>query len=148
MIPNAYGKYLADILEPIPYTEYDWLIGWDEVHLVEDNEMSGGFLFEEERVIDGQRLYDKAISHRYYLVFLTLSAFSKSGDIGKIENYKGFIESDCEILITLYDCSYVFIWCKDNSTLSRIHDSAISNGFEDIKYICEDDLIAEKYRLS
>ena len=50
-IPNEYGKYLSEILEPLPVSLYDWVIDNDEIHLVDNDEFSNKFLFNENVMI-------------------------------------------------------------------------------------------------
>ncbi|WP_069997333.1 DUF2691 family protein [Cellulosilyticum sp. I15G10I2] len=77
-IPNSYGSYLSEILEHIPFEEFQWLINSDEIHLLDNNEFTNEFLVkEEDRILPGDRLYNTAKSNAYYMVFVTLRAFLK-----------------------------------------------------------------------
>ncbi|MBU3088235.1 DUF2691 family protein [Clostridium gasigenes] len=141
-IPNEYGKYLSGILEPIPFGEYQWSIDNDEIHMLENNE----FLFkEEDKLIQGERLYNIAKINTYYLVFATLRAFFKDGTVQSVRTYKEFLDSDCQIALAVYDCSYVMFWCKSNQTVTNMYSYALSKGYEDVEYISENDLLKEKY---
>lgn len=145
-IPNKYGKYLSDILEPIPFGEYQWLIDNDEIHLLENNKFTNEFLFkDEDRIISGETLYNNAKSNTYYMVFVTLRAFFKDGTLQEVSTYREFLESDCQIILAVYDGSYVMFWCKDNQLVLNMYSYALSKGYENIKYISEKDLIEKKY---
>ncbi|WP_099192344.1 DUF2691 family protein [Tepidibacter mesophilus] len=145
-IPNEYGKYLSDILEPIPVGQYQWSIDNDEIHLLEKNEITNEFLFKDkDRIIQGEKLYNAAKNNTYYLVFATLVAFFKDENIKIVRTYEDFLNSNCQIALAIYDCSYVMFWCKKNQLLSKMYSYALSKGYKGVEYITEDDLLKEKY---
>lgn len=144
-IPNEYGNYLSDILEPIPVKCYHWLINDDEIHLLKDSEFTNEFLFNDDRIISGEKLYENSKNNIYYMIFVKLRAFLKDGTIKEVSEYKEFLESDCQIILAVYDCSYVMFWCKDIKLVSNMYKYALSKGYENVKYISEEDLIARKY---
>ncbi|SHI05946.1 DUF2691 family protein [Clostridium grantii] len=145
-IPNEYGKYLNDLIEPIPFDKYWWSIDNDEIHLLDNDEFINEFLFkEEERIIQGEKLYNIAKTNTYYLIFVTLRAFSKEETVEAVRTYKQFLESDCQIALGVYDCSYVMFWCKSDQLISKMYSYAVSKGYEDVEYINEEDLLKEIY---
>ncbi len=147
-IPNQYGSFLADILEMIPFDEYKWLIDDDEIHLVENGEMVGRFLFNnEERIMLGETLFTRASSSTYYMIFVTLKGFFPDDSVQTIRTYREFLESQCQIVLVVSDCSDVFLWCKDVQLIKYAYDYATLKGYEGVSYAVEDDLIAERYRL-
>ncbi|MEG0774294.1 DUF2691 family protein [Clostridium sp.] len=144
-IPNEYGNYLSDILEPLPVQCYQWLINDDEIHLLKDNKFTDEMLFNDRGVISGEKLYETSKNNTYYMIFATLRAFLKEGTVKVVCEYKDFLESDCQIILGIYDCSYVMFWCKDNQVVSNMYEYALSKGYECVKYISEEDLIEHKY---
>lgn len=38
-IPNEYGKWLSDILKPIDFMNYNWLVGGGEEYKSQDNDL-------------------------------------------------------------------------------------------------------------
>jgi len=146
-IPNEYGNYLSETLEPLPVSLYDWVIDNDEVHLVDNGEFSNKFLFNENGMISGEKLYETSKNNTYYMVFVTLKGFLKGGHIKDISNYEEFLESDCQIILGVYDCSQVMFWCKNSSLISTMYVYAQSKGYENIKYINEKEVIEGKYRM-
>lgn len=137
-IPNEYGNYLSDILEPLPVKFYQWLIDDDEIHLLKDNEFTNEFLFNDDRIVSGQKLYEDSKNNTYYMVFVTLRAFLKDGTIKAVSKYKEFLESDCQIILSVYDCSYVMFWCKDKKLVKDMYMYALSRNYENVKYISEE----------
>lgn len=144
-VPNKYGSYLYDILEPIPGNSFKWLIDNDEIHLVHDDDLTGEFLFNnDDEILSWEKLYGSSKNNMYYMVFVTLRAFLKDGVIKGVSEYKDFLESDCQIMLAVYDCSYVIYWCKDSQLVSSIYEYALSKCYENVKYISEEHLIANK----
>lgn len=141
-IPNEYGSYLVDILEPIPFGEYKWIIDTAEIHLLDnDDEFTNEFLFkEDQRELQGEKLYNIAKSNTYYMVFATLRAYHNDRKTAPVRTYQEFLKSDCLIGISVSDCSYVMIWCKNSELIKKIYDYAIAKGYENIEYISEEDL--------
>lgn len=148
VIPNKHGNYLSDILEPLPFADYQWLIDDDEIHLLHDNKFTNEFLFNEDRILPGEKLYSTSKDNTHYMVFVTLRAFSPNSTIKPVSNYKEFLESDCQIVLVVSDCSYVMFWYKDNQLVSHMYNYAISKGYAEVKYISEEDLIEGKCYIS
>ncbi|WP_312648952.1 DUF2691 family protein [Aminipila sp.] len=146
-IPNEYGNYLSYLLEPLPYSDYQWLIDYNEIHLLHGNELIDKPLFNDN-LLTGNELYNIAKDNRYYMIFVTLMAFNKGENIQRISNYKEFIESDCKIFLTVYDCSGVIFLSKDVQLISMMYSYAQSKGYEDVNYISEKELIEGICRLS
>lgn len=145
-IKNQYGRYLYDVIEPLADTKYKWFVENDDVHLIEDNEFMGRFLFsEKDTIINIESLYSIAKNNTYYLVSLTLRAFSNDGIYKNFKTYKEFLDSDCKIAIGIYDCIFVMFWCKDEELLSKVYRHALTKNFQEVKYISGEDLIKEKY---
>lgn len=142
-IPNEYGNYLSEILEQLPVNLYDWVIDNDEIHLVDND----GFLFNENGVISGEKLYETSKNNTYYMVFVTLKGFLKDGHIKYISNYEEFLEGDCQIILGVYDCSQVVFWCKDSNLISNMYVYAQSKGYENVGYINEKEVVEGKYRV-
>ena len=78
------------------------------------------------------------------MIFVTLRDFCKEGTIKPVSKYKEFLERDCQIIIVVYDCSYVTLWIKDMQLVSYMYSYAQSKGYERVRYISEEDLIEGK----
>ncbi|WP_238885227.1 DUF2691 family protein [Clostridium sp. YIM B02551] len=145
-IPNAHGSYLADILMGMPFSNFKWLIDNDEIHMIEDNEFTGEFLYNEE-IISGDKLFDIAANNTYYMIFVTLRAFLNESDVQSVSTYREFLESSCEIAFGVYDCSEVIFWSKGEQLVSKMYNYCLSKGYNKVKYISEDDLIKGIYHI-
>ena len=145
-VPNDSLDNISHFLEPIPFYEYQWLINNDEILIRNNNHITNEGLFkEEDRIIDGQRLYHIVNVNDYYTIFVNLYAFPNNTDINPIYNYKEFLKSDCHIVISIFDSSYVMFWCKDNQLVSNVYNYAITRGYDDVTYISDKDLLERKY---
>ncbi|URZ06114.1 DUF2691 family protein [Clostridium felsineum] len=145
-IPNNYGSYLSDILEPLGYSDYKWLIDDDEIHLMYNNEFTDEFLFNDS-ILSGEELYSISKNNTYYMVFATLRAFYKESTVKKVLSYNEFLKSDCKIIIGIYDCSEVILLSKDTELIARMYDYTLYKGFKKVEYISEEELIAGKYHI-
>lgn len=47
------------------------------------------------------------------------------------------MESNCEFVFLLVDSSYVTIYSKDQDTISKIYEKAISNGYGNIDFVTD-----------
>jgi len=146
-IPNKYGTYLSEILDPLPYTEFLWLIDDDEIYKIVDGKLHEGLFQNTNNILSGNELYEIANSCSQYMIFITLRAFNINGNIVPVTNYQEFMESDCQLILGVSDCSYVMLWCKDNSLISMMFNDVQEKGFHNLQYITEDELIEGKYRI-
>lgn len=138
-IPNKYGKYLAQILEPLDCTPYDWKIEcstevWKRAYGQRDED-----LFDNANVVDGV-IFDELIkSNIYYVIFTTLKAFPKGTHLNNFDTYEEFLKSDCELCLLIADCSYVELYCKNLTILEKLYDNARAKEYEGIECIDEND---------
>jgi len=147
-IPNEYGKFLEELLIPIPCNNYKWLVDNDEIHVIKDNDSINEFLFkDEERIIGGETLESIAKRETYYMVFLNLWGYNKIGSTKQVHTGKEFLESDCEIILGVYDCSEVIFLCKDKQIVDNMYTHALSKEYSSIEYISKQDLIEGKYNI-
>ena len=135
-IPNTYGKHLFEFLKCIDIQGFTWKIGDGEAQLVENNTLSDP-LFESTGIIEAEKLYKKISNNEAYLIFTDLKAFSKGNKVKEIETYEEFMESNCEFVFLLVDSSYVTIYSKDQDTISKIYEKAISNGYGNIDFVTD-----------
>ena len=144
-VPNDSIDNISHLLEPIPFYEYQWLINNDEILVIKNNQITNEDLFKEDKIIDGERLYNIVSINNYYTIFVNLYSFPKYADVKQINNYEEFLKSECNIVISIFDSSYVMVWCKDRKLVSNIYNYAITRGYIDVKWISDKDLIERKY---
>ena len=87
--------------------------------------------------MDGIELKHLIENKTYYMIFADLQAYPK-GTLSHIKTYEEFIESQCELVLLVADCSYVTIYCKNKGTLEWLYKNAVECGFEDVTYITDE----------
>lgn len=136
-IPNEYGNFLKEILEPIDITLYDWYIGGEESYVVENNQLEP--LFSQEIFgLEGTTLNRIIEKPNQYLIFLNIKAFTKGKQVVEVSTFEEYVKSDCELALIVIDSSYVFIYCKENDKLEQLHRNAVVKGYEKLEYMTND----------
>ena len=136
-IPNAYGKYLFEILDGINLKGLTWKIGGGESYFIENNTL-GDPLFPNISVLNEEGLYKEISREDYYLIFVDLKGFPKKSDVREIATYQEFVESECIFVLLLVDSSYVMIYSKDQITIKHIFSKAVTAGYKNIEYITDE----------
>lgn len=138
-IPNEYGQVLKNILVPLDCSQYDWLIGAGQVLQTVDGLFIEEDLFHEyDHILNGSEL-NKRINHvSYYPIFADLKGYSRMGLISDFDTYEKYQQSDCEIVVLITDSVYVSIYCKNRSLLESLYSNAMSNNYQSVTYITDE----------
>ena len=136
-IPNDYGRFLGDVLQPIEINAFHWKIGIGESYKIVNDKLDGMLFPDSQESISGTELKTTLESNDYYVIFADLQAYP-SKEISSIETYEEFMESDCELVLLVVDCSYVTIYCKNQEAIISLQKNALNNGFTDIEYITDE----------
>ncbi|SES18385.1 Protein of unknown function [Gracilibacillus ureilyticus] len=136
-IPNAYGKYLFDILNGTNLNELTWKVGGGESYFIENNTL-GKALFPTPCLLDGRVLFKEISKENYYLIFIDLKGFAKESEVREIATYQEFVESECQFILLLVDSSYVTIYAKDEMIIKKIFAKAVTAGYKNIEYITDE----------
>lgn len=143
-IPNEYGSFIADILEPVDCSQYNWKVECStEIWRVVDGDLNDALL--SNKIIDGKEFLSLIRNNMYYVIFATLKAFPKGVPIIDIPKYEDFISSDCEVSFIVADCSYVCLFCKNITLIKQLYDNINDKGFEEVKYIYKTDNVERMY---
>jgi hypothetical protein len=137
-IPNKYGSFLAEILEPIDITKFNWRNENEEAYLVIDGQFEEALFPEVINEMDGSVLGKRIKDNQYYVIFADLKAFPKRKEVNNIETYEEFLNSECELVLLVVDSVYTTIYCKDKEKLKLLYRNAKECGFEDVQYITDD----------
>ncbi len=78
------------------------------------------------------------IKNKHRIIFLKIQAYSKECDIKNIHTYKEFVDSNCDIIILIYDCEFVEIYSKNESTSILLFRRAKALGYKSCGYITDD----------
>ncbi|MEO3946169.1 DUF2691 family protein [Gorillibacterium sp. CAU 1737] len=136
-IPNEYGSYLKEILQPIDVTLFDWYTGGEESYTT-INQRQEPLFPNEVFGLDGADLGATIENKNQYLIFVNLRAFPKGKCVVDVVTYEEFLKSDCELVLLVIDSSYVTIYCKDKDQLDDLYKNAFNKEYEYIDYITDD----------
>ncbi|MCC5893332.1 DUF2691 family protein [Exiguobacterium sp.] len=134
-IPNAYGRYLSELLRPIEIERYTWLVGGEESYIVGDDGLER-LLFPQQTVLDGETFSQSVYDGEQYLIFVNVKAFS-TRPVADVETYEAYMDSDCEIALLIIDSTFVDLYCKDEHLLESLYQHALSCGYEDVAYLTD-----------
>ena len=137
-IPNAYGSYLGEILEPFNMTAFNWYIGGEESYFVDDDTLGEPLFPKEIYGIDGLLLKTTLEDNKYYVIFANLKAYPKEQNVIDVRTYEDFLNSDCQLALLVVDCAYVTIYCKDKDILEGLYQNAVRHGYDDIKFVTDE----------
>ncbi|MEH7349380.1 DUF2691 family protein [Gottfriedia acidiceleris] len=136
-IPNQYGQFLAEILNPMNFKDFNWFIIGEESYLVVDEDLDQPLFPDNIQVINGPELEDKLKNNEYYLIFADLKAFPKNKNSVEIRTYEEFLSSDCQLCLLITDCTYTDIYCKDIELIEKLYINALQNNYENLSYITD-----------
>nr|WP_237562757.1 DUF2691 family protein [Bacillus velezensis] len=74
-IPNEFGRFAADILQPFPISSYTWFIGDGEAYTEFKEDTDTDLFPQNQRIIQGQELRQRLEGNPYYMIFAELKAF-------------------------------------------------------------------------
>lgn len=139
-IPNEYGNLMHHVLKPINIKNYNWGIGEDvEIYKSSNADLEDVPIFNKDMVL-GDDLYEFIKSNIYYIIFMNLKAFPIGCEIKNIDTYEDFLNSSCEIIIFISDCSYVDIYCKDKNMIKELYNNALKQNYSSLSYINESNI--------
>ncbi|MDY4949638.1 MAG: DUF2691 family protein [Clostridium cadaveris] len=143
---NLVDNPLLTILNPISCELYNWEIFSNDIHLIgNDGKLVNDLLFNNIHFIDGETFYSTIKNSDYYLIFAGFNAFPKDKTYEHVGKYDKFLNSNCEIVIDIYDSIYTTILCKNAILLEEIYKNAIKNNFSKVRYLTDDDIRSNPY---
>jgi hypothetical protein len=138
LVPNEYGRYLAEILEPFYCSKYNWKLECSTEIWKKKNGQQDVDLFDDVTdIVDGEIFGELIKNNIYYVIFATLKAFPKNAQLSRFNTYQEFLQSDCELCLLIADCSYVEIYCKNSLLIDKLFKNAEAKGYEQVQYIDE-----------
>ncbi|MFQ3546104.1 DUF2691 family protein [Halobacillus rhizosphaerae] len=137
-IPNKIGTLLADMLQPIDITLYNWINQNEEAYFLTDGQIDKPLFLEGENGLDGNFLEKRIRDNLYYIIFADLKAFPKGEKVNNIDTYEEFLDSNCKLVLLVVDSVYSTIYCKDKEKIKLLYSNAIECSFKDVQYITDD----------
>lgn len=139
-IPQMRGTVLWQMLSCINIEQYCWY------NIESQNEVwtdTPGNVFFEAGYYDGKRFLQQ-IQLDSYIVFLKLQAYFEDSKFFDIHTYNDFQESDCQLLLLIYDCEFVDIYAKDQDIIKSIYENALINNYTEVEYITKNNHVRTK----
>lgn len=133
-IPNAYGNYLSDILEPLSALALFWSIEEQEIYTVQGDRLSDTLLFSSNTTIENKPFWETLEENEYYIIFSDLKAYSTS-IIDVVNTYTEFLQSNCQLVLLIANCTIVTIYCKNPHLLEALYNQAAAKAFKNIEFI-------------
>lgn len=99
-----------------------------------DGSQKGDFF--EKSYYDGNSFLQHIILG-HSVVFLKLQAYFENDRFFDIHSYQEFVDSDCQLLLLIYDCQAVEIYAKDQPEIKSIYENALLNGYTEIQYVTD-----------
>ncbi len=82
--------------------------------------------------------FEKYINKDHYVIFLKLEAFGENTKKFDIHTYEEFQNSDCQILLLIYDCKYIEVFAKEKDVIQSIYENAKKKDFAEAEYITDE----------
>ena len=122
------GNYAENVFLHLMYltgiTEHEWYV--DDVEF--------NYVYFREGRYSGDELKN-ALEDLSRLSFARIRRYPLKTDIDTIDEYKDYVESECDSLLLFYDGGYFEFYSKDVDTLHTIFKFGVENGFERIEYV-------------
>ncbi len=120
-VPQDAPNNLSEILRPVAVENYSWFVDREQTEIwtipSEEDYFDKAFYFGSD--------FQAHIQNNCLIVFLRLQAYDPSGTFQEIHTYRQFLESDCKLLLLVYDCEQVEIYAKEETVISSIYEAAV-----------------------
>lgn len=142
-IRNEFGKQLYEIFEGIVDPSWYWSVAPEEAYFADPvSGLGAPFFGETDAIMDGSTFMNHISSEDYLLIFADIKAFPSLESVVEITDEKEFMESTCKLGLIVSDSAQVIVYSRDKQLLLNIVDRAKSVGYEGIKFMERENLIA------
>lgn len=122
-LKTSYEKMLYDLLKNIDFNNYKFEIVEEEIIYESDPERGlpsqlSGIEFKKEISDNGD----------YLVYFLNLQVYLNNSKVSHIETYDDFFNSDCELIVLVYDNEFIEIYMKENKLKEKIIQNLVTMG--------------------
>lgn len=146
-LPVEYNRYLSLLLAPIKFTSYDWYVSQDEIVFYDEltRKVCNDMLNKDEYPGDE---FKKVIANKDYLIYLAnIQAYPMGATKSEIRTYDDFVKSKCQLVFLCADSEFVDIYCKDKDVIKEIYNICISNDFNEVEFITDDNDVRTRLML-
>lgn len=117
-------KFFLHLGELMDITLYEWYV--DDVDM--------NYIYFREGQYSGFEFKD-ALDNLSELSFARIRRYPSKAHIYTIDEYKDYVESECDSLLLFYDGGYFELYSKDANLLHAAFKFGIENGFGRIEYV-------------
>lgn len=131
-IEQNYGWFLCDLFKSFNLDKYNFILkdtnihGYDNNRLINLNEYSGR---------DFKNLICNSFEYKIYCAIIQIS---EEKDFKFVNNYIEFINSKLNLIILIYDYSYVDVYCKNKNEIELLINNIKKINIEDFEEITDD----------
>lgn len=129
---NGRGR-LCEIFDGIDVTDFNWYYVDDESEVWTDKENEEYF---DKKYYNGKE-FSRCIDKNGYVIFLKLQAYLGDAKTENITSYEEYVKSNCQIIVLIYDCEYVEIYCKDTELIKAVFEQAQRMNYRDVELITD-----------
>ena len=119
-LENDYNNYLSPIIEATKDIKGAWKSEFCEIYKFENGKTES---FPIPVYLSNDEFYNLLKSPPYYIIFLNIQLFVNDLANQNVHNYKSFIESDCLLIVTIVDSTYLNVISKDNALIKKIESN-------------------------
>ncbi|MBS3681654.1 DUF2691 family protein [Ornithinibacillus massiliensis] len=146
-VPNTYGKVLSDLLGSLlEEDKYIWRKGNHIEILFSDDFNSEMKNIERLKTLNNDQMKRYVSFGSYYPIIATFSGYLTNGEIGSsILNGKEFLNSPCNVLISIVDTTEVTFLSKDNDVITDMEKKYFQYNFSDLRYMDVEDCVKLRF---
>ncbi len=139
-VKNGYSNYLSKIFKGLNLLNYIWEINADDFLYTQNDDKEEGFFGAD--ILNGEEFFRCISRDSYYMVFADIKAFPLGLGHGgiKINSFKDFLESNCEIVLLCTDSMYIEFYSKSRKLLDKVYNNCIGANFEKVEYRSVDEV--------
>ena len=121
-IPQKMTNTLWKMFGNISVKEYFWHIIKAQTEIWGEDKNADFF---EKDFYDTEDFFD--ICYRdHFIVFLKMQLYSTTNtSFDNISDYKEFLNSDCRMIVLVYDCEYAEIYSKNTNVVDELFENAL-----------------------
>lgn len=124
---------LYEILKCLKNKNLFWYVTGNQTEVWADK--NGNETFFKQKY-NNKEFFD-VVSNNHYAIFLKIQAYSDSHIFEEIHTIKEFENSDCRIILLIYDCYWCDIYIKED-LIDILYQNLIESEFDNINYIYDD----------
>lgn len=132
-IPKICTNILWKILGEISPESFCWYVDQNQTEVWTADWESDFF---KKYLYSGDE-FCKQIRLDHNVIFLKIQAYQKEHGCQHIKCFEEFRNSDCEILLLIYDCAYVEVYSKRDNYTIQLYNTACRKRFQHVAYITD-----------